>query len=274
MLANPKENPEDYFTFNGPWCDLLARCESNLDGSLIYVNGKNFTLEGFFLGAACNNGSIYLNGDGFDIKGCRFEECIAAGDGGAVYATGNGTFTNCWFTDCSSGVDGGAVLLDRDDCVFKNCMFSFCGAGDDGGAIYVCKNVEGTQFFECVFRDCNANDKGYLLSCHCGQEDTFFSGCTFRGVENHDVAFDSGHNTTRFYTCEGIEDNADADGRLLRHGLFFGSSFSGGSLWLIVAIVAVVVCAVVAYVVLKKKKAVAGANNAPVQKVETDEDDE
>ena len=135
-----------------------------------------------------NGGALYIDQHNLNdqIYDCKFYDCYAKHDGGAIYAhctdsSGKSEnfieIHNCIFSSCISGREGGAVssgLRTGDkstydnDMSFTNCQFIRCQSGN-GGALYFQDGTqdgdEETLISSCIFDNCQASEEGHSLYC-------------------------------------------------------------------------------------------------------------
>ena len=160
------------FTFNN--CQFI-NCSAHKEGGAFILDSKRISLT-FKEGTEFNQcksdndaGAIWLNSNNGVILGgmqdgalgCKFINCSASGDGGAIKTTvkpGKGNhceIKNVEFigNKATSG-DGGALCLSGDDCSVINCNFEKNNASKRGGAIYArYKNI----IDKCNFKEDSAN---------------------------------------------------------------------------------------------------------------------
>ena len=208
--------------------------------SVIYVNGEHCVINGngstefkYCYSGAKYGGAIYVDGNGCEIKDCKFRNCSATGYGGAIYVEGKGCFIHdSQFEQCNS-YDGGAICVNHHDCHIKNCTFTDCHAEDYGGAVYVCSYTYGFVASHCTFNNVSAYYGQYISGA---QDAEVFDCSPCWGVEDY-------YPWCKFATSDPI-------------GLTFGS----GSTWIIGIGGVVILGGLAAILVANKKKKLADAN--------------
>ncbi|MBF1516540.1 right-handed parallel beta-helix repeat-containing protein [Prevotella pallens] len=180
----------------------------------------------------CSGGAIYAVGD-VTITNCRFIEnsCYftAEGDkyanGAAIYLIGknNAKISGCYFERTyghspNTQAQGGAVYAENVD--INDCFFLDCVALDAGGAIY---NVGGT-ITDCLFEGCYAREGGAIYSTGLLRDNEIISsrGLIGGGIYNLGTAINNVvTNCFADYTLLG-DDKGGAGGGVYNKGTFVG----------------------------------------------------
>ncbi|WP_139653749.1 cell wall-binding repeat-containing protein [Raoultibacter phocaeensis] len=171
-----------------------------------------------------NGGFALLSGGSHILTGVTFEDCSAAGEGGAISnAQGSSTYAlvSCTFTGNSSGGGGGAVHAQNGGHTITDCTFTGNTAGTNpsawlkvGGALYLSHTTQSnfSTISGCAFTNNTATDDGAVY----GQG---FDFANVRFIGNSATAGSGGAvncNPHTWFTLNGgyFEDNFASTGQL------------------------------------------------------------
>ena len=238
-------------------CDF-ANCKAASEGGAIFVNKTGCEIRRCsFLECEGSGGAIYDYGAETKISNCEFTSCS---NHAICMNWDNCTIENCKFVDCHATRDGGALSIEEDECLVKNCTFSNCYSERKysyilyrGGAAYVEDDCDDVYFEKCTFKDCYCPDDGQYVYSDRDAETTIIN-CT---PNTKDRAL--------YYDCSFSTSSS------IPRGLF-GSTFSNGSVWVVAGIGAVAVVAVSVIMAKKKKKAAVTVAAETEETAETEEE--
>lgn len=135
-----------------------------------------------------NGGFALLAGGSHALTGVAFENCSAAGEGGAISnANGSSTYTlvSCAFTNNTSGGGGGAVHAQSGGHAITDCTFTGNTSGTDpnawlpvGGAVYLSHTTQGnfSKISGCTFTGNSATNGGAVYGQGFDFTDVRFAG--------------------------------------------------------------------------------------------------
>lgn len=236
-------NPENPYMYGWKVDNNIIPGTANNANHILYKKEEltaPITIDGLTLKGAnamvynvqCSGGAIYAVGD-VTITNCRFIEnsCYftAEGnkyaDGAAVYLTGKGNakISDCYFERTyahspNTQARGGAVYAENAE--ISNCFFLDCVALDAGGAIY---NVKGTVA-DCNFEGCYAREGGAIYSTGLLHDNEIVSSRALvgGGIYNLGTAINNVvANCFADYTLLG-DDKGGAGGGVYNKGTFVG----------------------------------------------------
>jgi predicted outer membrane repeat protein len=159
-------------------------------GGGIFDSGQltlsNCTLDHDVAGPSA--GGLFVNvGGSATLLNCSFNHDTAAdstpvvdGDGGAIFAEGTLTMTNCILSNClAGGVGGGAIFINvNQTATLTNCIFSNDSAPvEDAGGIFA-NDLSTVTLTNCTFSNDTASNGGGGI-CTDGRATVFVRGCTF-----------------------------------------------------------------------------------------------
>lgn len=171
-----------------------------------------------------NGGFALLSGGTHTLTGVTFDNCSAAGEGGAISnAQGSSTYTltSCTFTNNSSGAGGGAVHAQSGGHTVTDCTFTGNEAGTDpsgwlrvGGAIYFSHTTANafSSISGCTFEGNEATNGGAVYGQGFDFADVKFIGN--RATAGYGGAVHC--NPYTWFTLDGgyFEDNYASTGQL------------------------------------------------------------
>lgn len=199
---------------------LYALGNIQLSNCRIVENSAYYKAENFD-DSNTYGGAVYLKGTGgASIKGCLFERNYAHSAygnalGGAIWAGGNTTVSDCTFIDCTSTDFGGGVYLKGANVSLQNCSFKGC-YGSRGGAVY----IDGANASDLVIEDCRSVVFGGGAINKSGK----LSRAIIRGCSSDTEAYgsDNGGLGGGLYNDGGYTDNC---------AIFNSFAFKGGGVY-------------------------------------------
>jgi hypothetical protein len=118
----------------------FADADGGRGGSLYLVNSESLLFENEFIGGSSSEvgGALAIfSSNGPIVRGCRFEENVAASSGGAVFINQSiARIVSCTFIANQTAFHGGAILVQLSDATIDSCLMVRCDA-DLGGGIGV-----------------------------------------------------------------------------------------------------------------------------------------
>jgi len=131
-------------------------------GGGLKITSTNADLQVINCKFVCNRswigGGVDHGGSRSDYIDCTFENNVADGEGGAIYALeGELSLTNCDFASNSASTGGALAIFYAERLDINGCKFNWQTASEYGGAIYN-SNSNFTEILGCNFFD---NESGY-----------------------------------------------------------------------------------------------------------------
>ncbi|MBO5151979.1 MAG: right-handed parallel beta-helix repeat-containing protein, partial [Methanobrevibacter sp.] len=144
-------------------------------------------------------GAINLNVHSHNmmIKNCKFLDCNAISNGGAIAATGavsdigrNVSIINCSFNNCHAA-SGGVIYMASQESHVINCTFNNNYASDLGGVFY--SGYQNNEFINCSGKN-NTAKQGAVI--YINAANNLVDGCNFRDnyASTYDIILLNGNN--------------------------------------------------------------------------------
>ena len=189
----------------------FIRCKADFAGAIDW-DGDKATLSNCKFNnceSTDTGAAVYWDTNGGIITKCNFEGC--KGDSsGAIYGSKSitsATISECKFTNCIADADGGAILWNGNNTVLSNCEFKGCSA-DYGGAICL-RNLNYFKIKSSTFSANSANYGGAIYAFNT----TIFraESCTFKdnvGRINGGTVWVRNANYSYYDSCSFINNSA------------------------------------------------------------------